>query len=352
LRLGANESNFGPSPRARTAMRAAVDRIACYADPECYDLRLALANQHGIGMEHIVVGSGIDDLLGLIIRAFVEPDDVVVTSSGAYPTVPFHIAGYGGTWERVPYCDDADGLRNDLDALAGAAQRSSARLVYLANPDNPTGSWYRANALRAFLDRLPAGSLLLLDEAYIELAPDGDELAPIVNRAYSDALLPMNPDDPRLIRLRTFSKAYGMAGARIGYAIARPEIIAAFDRIRLHFGVNLVAQMGAIAALADSDYLRYIIAEVARGRKEYAALARELGMIPQPSATNFVAIDVGSPERAKALVAALAGQGVFIRMPGASPLDRCIRVTVGTSDERAVFSDILRSIWPTIRSNA
>jgi histidinol-phosphate aminotransferase len=285
---------------------------------------LALAKLHGVGIEHIVVGSGIDDLLGLIIRAFVEPGDVVVTAAGAYPTVPFHIAGYGGRQELVRYLDDAGGLRNDLDALAEAANRANARLVYLA-----------------ILDKLPSGSLLLLDEAYIELAPIDDPSDPAM-------LLPMNPDDPRLLRLRTFSKAYGMAGARVGYAIGRPEVIAAFDRIRLHFGVNLVAQMGALAALEDTDYLRYVAAEVARGREEYAALARELGMIPQPSATNFVAMDVGSPERARALLAALAEQGVFIRMPGAPPLDRCVRVTVGTPAERAVFADILRKIWPQV----
>ncbi len=341
LRLGANESNFGPSPHAREAMRAAIERIACYADPEVYELRLALARLHGVGIEHIVVGSGIDDLLGLIVRAFVEPGDVVVTAAGAYPTVPFHIAGYGGRQELVRYLDDAGGLRNDLDALAEAANRTNARLVYLANPDNPTGSWYRGDAVRAFLDKLPSGSLLLLDEAYIELAPIDDPSDPGI-------LLPMNPDDPRLLRLRTFSKAYGMAGARVGYAIGRPEVIAAFDRIRLHFGVNLVAQMGALAALEDTDYLRYVAAEVARGREEYAALARELGMIPQPSATNFVAMDVGSSTCARALLAALAEQGVFIRMPGAPPLDRCVRVTVGTPAERAIFADILRKIWPQV----
>ncbi len=345
LRLGANESNFGPSPHAQAAMRAAVDQIARYGDPECYDLRLALARQHGVGVEHILVASGIDDLLGLIVRAFVEPGDVVVTATGAYPTVSFHIAGYGGRQVTAPYLDDADGLRNDLDALAEAAHRNHARLVYLANPDNPTGSWYRGDAVRAFLDRLPAGSLLLLDEAYIELAPLGDPVAP-------DALLPINADDPRLIRLRTFSKAYGMAGARVGYAIARPEVIAAFDRIRLHFGVNIVAQQGALAALADTDYLRQVVAEVARGRKEYAALARALGMVPHPSATNFVAVDVGSSARARALLAALAEQGIFIRMPSAAPLDRCVRVTVGTPAERAAFAETLRVVWPRVVSAA
>jgi histidinol-phosphate aminotransferase len=333
LRLGANESTFGPSPRAKEAMRAAVDRVNYYADPECYELRAALATFHGIDMEHVVVASGIDELLGLVVRAFLDHGEAAVTSLGAYPTFNYHVAGFGGQLERVPYAHD----RNDLDALADAAHTSHARLVYLANPDNPSGSWYSARDVLAFVERLPADCLLLLDEAYAEFAP-------------ADALLPDDEPDPRVIRMRTFSKAYGMAGARIGYAIATPETIAAFDKIRLHFGVNLVAQAGALASLGDTEFLSSVIEAVAAGRDEYAALAKEQGLTTLPSATNFVTIDVAGPERARALVAALAERGVFIRMPGAPPLDRCVRVTVGTPPERALFAEILREVWPAVAS--
>ena len=135
-----------------------------------------------------------------------------------------------------------------------------------------------------------------------------------------------------------------MAGARIGYALGAAAMIRAFERIRLHFGVNLVAQEGALAALADTAYLALVVAEVARGREEYATLGRELALPPLPSATNFVSLDAGGPERAKALVAGLAARDVFIRMPGAPPLNRCIRVTVGTAEERAAFATILREV--------
>ena len=327
LRLGANESTFGPAPRAADAMRASVGRISYYADPENYELRAALAAHHGIALDEIVVGSGIDDLLGLVVRAYLGPGEVAVTSLGAYPTFNYHVVGYGGRLETVPYRDD----RNDLDALADAARQRQARLVFLANPDNPTGSWYPAAAVAAFLDALPEGCLLLLDEAYLEFAPDGEAL-------------PVDTSDPRVIRLRTFSKAYGMAGARIGYAMGAAAMIRAFERIRLHFGVNLVAQAGALAALADTAYLALVVTEVARGREEYAALGRELALPPLPSATNFVSFESGDPERAKALVAALAARDVFIRMPGAPPLNRCIRVTVGTAEERAAFATILREV--------
>ncbi len=335
LRLGANESNFGPSPKAREAMRSAVDTVYNYGDPESYELRAALARHHGVAPENIVVGSGIDDLLGLVVRTFLDHGETAVTSLGAYPTFNYHVTGFGATLERIPYRDDRNALVNDLDALAAAAQRVSARLIYLANPDNPTGSWHTARDLAAFLEALPEGSLLLLDEAYIDFAP-------------AEALPPMDAGDPRVIRLRTFSKAHGMAGARIGYAVATPETIAAFDKVRLHFGVNSLAQAGALASIADGDYLASVVEAVAQGRRDYEILAHALGLAPLPSATNFVSIDLGGSARAKALVAALAARDVFIRMPGAPPLDRCVRVTVGTPSERALFAQILREVWPTV----
>jgi histidinol-phosphate aminotransferase len=326
LRLGANESMFGPAPRARAAMLAAVERIALYADPEGYELRAALAAKLGIAIENVGIGSGIDDFLGLVVRAFLDPGEVAVTTLGGYPTFNYHVAGFGGVLERVPYRDD----RNDLDGLSAAAHRTGAKLVYLVNPDNPSGSWHSGEAVQAFLESLPDGCLLLLDEAYHEFAPPG-------------TVPPLDAGDPRVVRVRTFSKVYGMAGARIGYALAAPETIAAFDTIRHHYGVNLVAQAGALASLAEDDFVASVVAKVARGREEYATLARELGLTPLPSATNFVTIDVGGVDRAKALVAALAERGVFIRMPGAPPLDRCIRVTVGTAEQRAAFAPILRA---------
>lgn len=331
LRLGANESAFGPSPLAVEAMREAAAHVNWYGDPESYDLRTALADRHGVGRENIVIGCGIDDLLELIVRSYLEPDQTAVTSLGGYPTFAYHVTGYGGRLERVPYRDD----RNDLAGLAEAANRAQARIVYLANPDNPSGSWVTAEEIGALVDALPEDCLLLLDEAYSDFAP-------------AEALPPLDVGDPRVIRARTFSKAHGMAGARIGYALATAEIIAAFDKIRLHFGVNRVAQAGALASLQDTDHLASVVTAVAEGRDEYAALAQEMGFTPLPSDTNFVTMDVGGVERARALVAALAERGVFIRMPGAPPLDRCIRVTIGTPEERAAYAEILRAVWPQV----
>lgn len=331
LRLGANESSFGPSPHALDAMRAALTRIAWYGDPEAYAIRHAIAASMGVDAEHVGIGAGIDDLLGLFVRLYMEPGDSVVASLGSYPTFNYHAVGFGGNVEKPRYRDD----RNDLKALAEAAHRTEARLVYLANPDNPTGSWYSSSEIAAFLETLPAACVLLLDEAYIEFAPP-------------EAIANLDANNPRVVRFRTFSKAYGMAGARIGYAIAAPDTIRALDRIRLHFGVNAIAHTGAVAALADQEYLASVVAEVRQGRNEYLALAQELGLMALPSATNFVSIDVGGSDRARALVAALATEGVFIRMSGAPPLDRCIRVTVGSATERAAFARIFRKVYPEV----
>jgi histidinol-phosphate aminotransferase len=331
LRLGANESAFGPSPRALEAMREAILESANYGDPENYELRATLAEVHGIKIDQVMVGSGIDDLLGLVVRTFLERDATAVTSLGAYPTFNFHVAGYGGTLERVPYRDDS----NDLEMLAAAAVRTGAKIVYLANPDNPSGSWHTAGEIAAFRAALPTTCLLLLDEAYCDFAP-------------ADAIPPIDPEDGGIIRLRTFSKAHGMAGLRVGYAIAPAKTNAAFDKVRLHFGVNRVAQAGALASLRDTSYIESVVAEVAEGRRDYSRLATELGLTPLAAATNFVSIDVGHVSRARALLQALADEDVFIRMPGAPPLDRCIRVTVGTRPERAEFAQVLRRIWPAV----
>ena len=320
-RIGANESAFGLSPKAAVAMREAVERVSWYGDPENFELRSALAETHGVAMEEICVAGGIDELLGLIVRMTVGPGTPVVTSLGAYPTFNYHVAGFGGVLQTMPYRDDHE----DPDALLAETRKLGAPLVYLANPDNPMGTWHGATVVSAFLDAVPEGTLAALDEAYIEFAPTGT--AP-----------PIDTSDPRAIRLRTFSKAHGMAGARIGYAVAHRDVITGLNKIRNHFGVNRVAQAGALASLQDPDFVAKVTAEVEAGRRDYTALAERLGFSAVPSATNFVAINVGSGERARAILQALLGEDVFIRMPGVAPLDRCIRVTVGTAKDRATFA--------------
>lgn len=326
-RLGANESNFGVSPKALAAMREEAARACWYGDSENHDLRNALAARLGVQPEHICVGGGIDELLGILVRVLVAPGTPVVTSDGAYPTFNYHVNGYGGVLHKVPYRDDHE----DLEGLLAKARELKPPLVYLSNPDNPMGNWHPAEAVREFIAALPEGTVLVLDEAYAEFGPDA-------------AVPPFEPDDPRVVRMRTFSKVYGMAGQRIGHAVAHPEMITAFNKVRNHFGVNRIAQVGALAALEDEAFVREVLAEVQQGREDYARLAERLGFQALPSATNFVTIDVGGGKRARWLLQALQDERVFIRMPGVPPLDRCIRVTVGPPDERAIFAEVLEKL--------
>ena len=324
-RLGANENGFGPSPRAIEAMARAATEVWKYGDPDNHDLRHALAAHHHVAPENIMLGEGIDGLLGLLVRLTVAPGEVVVTSDGAYPTFNYHVAGFGGRLHKVPYYDDAE----DPDALIRAARETGARLVYLANPDNPMGSWHPGTRIRAMLDDLPPETLLVLDEAYAEFAPD-------------DAIPQIRADDGRVIRFRTFSKAYAMAGARVGYAIGPAELIAGFDRIRNHFGINRIAQAGALAALQDQDWLTHIKAQVTAARARIAAIAAENDLTALPSATNFVAIDCGRDGGfARKVLAGLTDRGIFARMPGTAPLDRCIRISCGRAPELDAFAAAL-----------
>ncbi|SLN46905.1 pyridoxal phosphate-dependent aminotransferase [Roseisalinus antarcticus] len=324
-RLGANESVFGPSPRAVAAMAEAAAESWKYGDSTSHDLRMALAVHHGVPPDSIIVGEGIDGLLGTLVRLVVGPGTPVVTSRGAYPTFNYHVAGFGGALHAIPFTADHE----DPERLVAKAREVDARLVYFSNPDNPMGTWHDTATIARMRDALPRGSLLILDEAYADFAP-------------SEAIPPMTPDDTRVIRMRTFSKAYGLAGARVGYAIGPAPLIAAFERVRNHFGMTRVSQVGAQAALQDQDWLASVTAQVAEGRARLGRIASDLGLSSIPSAANFVAIDCGGDGAlARAVLEELGERGVFVRMPGVSPLDRCIRVSCGTPADLDIVEETL-----------
>ena len=319
-RLGANENVFGPAPGAVAAMAAAAADIWMYADPENHDLKHALAAHHGVAPENIVIGEGIDGLLGYLCRMFVAPGVKVVTSDGAYPTFNFHVAGYGGTLTKLPYRGDFE----DPGALIAAGD--GATLIYIANPDNPMGTIHDADTMAEMVAAIPPGALLILDEAYADFA--------------EIPLLPMDVGNPQVIRFRTFSKAYGMAGARVGYAITHRDLAREFNKIRNHFGMNRAAIAGALAALEDQEYLRQVTQSVAAARARISAIAGAVGLETVPSATNFVAIDCGKDgDFARAVLGSLVDQGIFVRMPFVAPQDRCIRVSAGRPGDLDLFAE-------------
>ena len=334
-RIGANENVFGPSPKAIEAMRNADPGIWMYADPTNHDLIGGLAAHHGVPPENIMVGEGIDGMLGYLCRMLLEPGDAVVTSDGAYPTFNFHVAGYGGVLHKVPYKGDHE----DPEALFAKAAEVDAKLVYLANPDNPMGTCHSGAEIVKAMDKLPDGTLFILDEAYIEFAPEG-------------VAAPIEIDDPRVIRMRTFSKAYGMAGARVGYALGAAPLITAFNKIRNHFGMNRSAQIGALAALGDQDWLEETVLRIAVARTQIDRIAQENGLSTVPSVTNFVAIDCGQDgDFARKVLANLIEEGIFVRMPFVAPQDRCIRVSCGLPEDLAALEAALPAALEKARSD-
>ena len=324
VRLGANELNCGPSPKAVAAMQSAAADSWMYGDPKSHELRAALAAHHGVQPLNIVVGEGVDGLLNNVAHLLIGEGDSVVMSNGTYPTFGYFVAGRGGTVHTVPYGADD---RHHLPSLIAKAAEVDAKAIYLVNPDNPSGTQHSAERIEMLVEMLPPSCVLIVDEAYFELGGEAPQAA---------------VDDLRVVRLRTFSKAYGLAGLRIGYAMGAPEIISSFDKIRNHFGVSRVAQAAALAALGDHAYLAEVQERVRAARQRLLAICGKYDLMPLPSSTNFVTIDCGRDSTfAKVVLTELHERDVFVRMPGAAPLDRCIRVSCGMDAELDAFEKAL-----------
>ena len=320
-RIGANESVFGPSSKAISAMNDEIKNTWKYADPENYDLKLVLAKKHQVNFNNIVVGEGIDGLLGYLVRMFVEKDDDIVTTDGAYPTFNYHVEGFGGKLHKVPFKND----KEDLDKLLLKVKQTSAKLLYVSNPNNPMGTINTKTSIENLISNLPKETLLCLDEAYADFLP-------------SENIPDILENTPNVIRMRTFSKAYGMAGARIGYAIGSKELIKSFEKIRNHFGMSRISQVGALASLNDDQFIEDIIMKVKLSLESIGEIAIKNGCKVIPTSANFIAIDCCRDNLfAKKVLDNLILQGVFVRMPYSSPQNRCIRVSAGLDSDIKLF---------------
>ena len=321
-RLGANESSFGPSPKVKQVIADSTADVFKYGDPDAFDLKKELEKYLKVPTENIIVGEGIDGLMGILCRLMLEQGDIVVTSNGAYPTFNYQVKGAGGRLETVPYLADYE----DPDALIEKARQHKAKMIYIANPDNPMGTHHSAETIQRMIDSVPKESLLVLDEAYIELAPDG--VAP-----------KLDISNKNIIRLRTFSKAYGLAGARVGYAIGHTDLVKSFDKIRNHFGVNTIGQKAALAALKDQDYVSKVKVSIEQGRERINQIAIENGLNTISSSTNFVAVDCGvDGDFTRKVLSELVRMGIFVRMAFVPPQDRCLRVSVGIPEDIEHFA--------------
>lgn len=324
LELGSNENPWGPGPKAREAAAAVLGQLHLYPDPLAGDLRAALAAKHGVDADGIVVGNGSHELLMQLAQVFAGPGAEVVVPE--YGFAVFAIAGQaaGATVRRAASrpADAAMPRGHDLDALLAAITPATA-LLYLDNPNNPTGTWVEGGDFERFMAAVPDHVVVVVDEAYAELA-DAPGFASAV------ALLPRHRN---LVVTRTFSKAYGLAGLRIGYALARPALAAVLDRVRESFNLGLVAQAAALAALGDAAWLAETVERNRIGRERLAADLAARDYRASPSQTNFLLVETGA--RTQAIEAALLERDIVLRPMGGYGLPQCLRITVGTPGDNA-----------------
>jgi histidinol-phosphate aminotransferase len=328
VKLASNENPFGVPQSSRAAMAQAAADLGRYPDANGFDLKAALAARYDVPAEWITLGNGSNDILEIAAHAFVQRGEAVVYSQYSFAVYALATQGVGARAIVVA----AQDYGHDLDAMASAID-ADTRLVFVANPNNPTGTFIPAEQVEAFLRKVPSHVVVVLDEAYNEyLAPQYQFESSQWVRKY-----------PNLIVSRTFSKAYGLAGLRVGFAIAQPAVTDLMNRIRQPFNVNSLAQAAAIAALNDKAFLEQGAQNNAAGYAQLTAAFDELGLQYVPSFGNFVLVRVGADDQAGARVnLALLRQGVIVRPVGNYGLPQWLRISIGLPQENAVCIEALR----------
>ena len=326
VKLASNENPLGPSPKALAAMRDKIEQLHLYPDGDCFYLKQALAGKLGVKPDHLIFGNGSNEIIELAARTFLRPGDEAVMAEQAFVVYQLIVQAVGGRSRAVPLKD----FTHDLEAL-GNALSPRTRMVFLANPNNPTGTIYRRDAWERFLAKVSSDVLLIVDEAYFEYVRDSE---------YPDSLRYHASRRP-MLTLRTFSKLYGLAGLRIGYGVGTPELISLMQRVRQPFNVNAAAQWAALAALDDAEHVERSL-EVNRRGIEY--LEREfsrLGLEFVSTQANFILVRVG---RGQEVFQGLLKQGVIVRPTVGYRFPEHVRVTVGTMEENQRFIGALKEV--------
>ncbi|HEX7965009.1 MAG TPA: histidinol-phosphate transaminase [Gammaproteobacteria bacterium] len=336
IKLASNENPLGTSPKALVAMRAALDDTALYPDGNAFALKRALAEHHGTGTANILVATGSDHILEMVARAFLGAGRSAVISR--YGFAVYSIVSQAAGAELIvadalpadhpkqPYGHDA--------AKMAAAIRPDTRVVFIANPNNPTGTWLDKRELAALLEKVPKDCLVLLDEAYFEFASD-------FTQDYPDGST-LLARFPNLIVMRTFSKIYGLAGARVGYALAHPKLVELLNRVRLSFNPNSIGQAGAVAALGDQDHIRETLELNRTELPKLDAGLKAMGLRTIPSICNFVTVDVGRPGRA--VFQALLKEGVIVRPLDGYGMPDHLRISIGLAEQNTRLLTSLKKV--------
>lgn len=323
-KLASNENSFGPSPKAVTAIKKALKDINRYPDGNCYYLKTKLAQKLKVKPANLAFGNGSDELIAVIIQAFMNEDENAVVADPTFLEYRLITEAYGRQVRVLPCVN----LKYDLDGMKRAINEKT-KLVFIANPDNPTGTYISDKQITKFLEGLPENVIVVMDEAYYDFVDAGD---------YPDTMRHFN--DKNLIILRTFSKAYGLAGLRVGYALANSELIECMNRVRQPFNVNSLAQVAALASLDDAAYLKKTVRAVLKGKKFLYGALDKMGVAYVPSQTNFILVDV--KRDGLELFQKMLRRGVIVRDMKPYKLDSHIRVTVGTDKENRKFIEALK----------
>jgi histidinol-phosphate aminotransferase len=330
IKLASNENPLGPSPKALEAIRAGLSELALYPDGSGFELKAALAAKLGVEAQQITLGNGSNDVIEQAAKVFLSPSHNAVFSEHAFAVFPIVTQTVGARAEVAQAHDGSRGPRygHDLNALAERIT-DKTRIVFIANPNNPTGTYLRRDELRRFIAALPAHVVVMIDEAYYEYVDAND---------YASAVEWL-PEFPNLLVTRTFSKAYGLAGLRVGYAVSSANAAELLNRVRQPFNVNALALAAATAALADESHIAQSLGVNRQGLKQLGSAFSERGLTFIPSVANFISVDVG--QSAVPIYEALLKQGVIVRPIGAYGLPHHLRVTVGTREENRYFLQAL-----------
>ncbi len=328
IKLASNENPWGPSPKAVNAIQKALGYLNRYPDGSGYYLTQGIARHFGVMPEEVVLGSGSNEVIEFLVKAFVGRDEEVITSHPSFLMYQKFVQVRGGKNIVLPLKNMAHDMKRILASITGRT-----RLIFLDNPNNPTGTYINPVDLYTFLSKVPEHVIVVLDEAYVDFMNMNyqvDIYSLIKNR---DGRCPV-------VSLRTFSKAYGLAGLRVGFGLMAKEIADCLHKVRQPFNVNSLAQVAALAALEDTEFFKQTIAKTINGRNYLMREVEAIGCKSYPSETNFFLIDVRGD--ANALYAAMLYKGVIVRSMAAYGFPQCIRITVGTDDENARF---LRSFY-------
>jgi histidinol-phosphate aminotransferase len=329
IKLASNENPLGTSPKALAAIEAALSRLNQYPDSLNYYVRHGLAGELGVDPEQLVMGNGADGVIMQICMAYLDQDDEVIVSQSSFPVYDVFVHTMRAKLIKVPM---AEGFRLDLEAMAEAINERT-KIVFICNPNNPTGTIVTQDEVDAFMARVPDDVLVVFDEAYYELV-DSD--------AYPETFQYIRQERGNVIILRTFSKVYGMAGVRLGYGIGVPELLAPLKRSRESFGVNLLAQAAGLAALEDKAFLEETVAMNHQGRLYLYEAFERLGLEYVESHTNFILVRIGP--RAGEVQQELLKKGVIVRPCTGYDLPEYLRVTVGSPAQNERFVEALEDL--------